>query len=157
LASVCNSNQCKYGTCEILNQFAYKCHCQSGITGTNCDFIAAAGNPCSSNPCYGATSVCVNQGTVAFACVCQAGLSGQTCRDHVGACQCQNGGACTIVGPNAYRCSCLSGFGGELCQFRTTLTSCQYLGCQNGGTCTIISICTCPTGFTGIFYAWKFS
>jgi len=153
LASVCSSQECKYGSCEITGQFTYLCHCRSGIQGTNCDTVSPAGTgPCAANPCFGVGSQCVNQGTVSFTCFCAAGLTGATCQSRIGSCACLNGGVCTAAtlnGVATFQCACAAGFGGPLCQYRTTMRSCQILGCQNGGTCTILSSCSCPTGFTG--------
>ena len=172
LATVCQSNECRYGACEIVTATQYKCHCNAGITGTNCDTMAAAGNPCSSNPCYNG-GICVNQGT-SFICTCPNGLAGSTCRLQTAVpCPCQNGATCNVSFLNGVvgnTCTCPAGFGydlkfkflnkfyesnkflfksGELCQFRTSLQTCQILGCQNGGTCTILATCKCPPNFTG--------
>lgn len=153
LATVCQPSTCRYGNCEILTQYTFQCHCNAGITGTNCNSVApATADKCSSNPCYGSGSTCVPQGLVGFTCFCAAGLTGTQCQSHLNVCQCQNGGACQLTTVNnvaTYTCSCLPGFGGELCQFRTSLATCQIQGCQNGGTCTILSTCACPSGFSG--------
>lgn len=157
-SSVCSSNTCNYGECEVVSQLQYACHCQSGIYGTNCNLQAPANNPCISNPCYNSGS-CINLSTTTFQCVCPTGFAGPQCRAVVStgnACTCQNGGSCIPVATNtgliAYRCQCPSNFGGNLCQYvKSVFASCQNVGCQNGGYCTIFSTCFCPTGFTGDF------
>ncbi len=30
-ASVCNSNECRFGSCEITSQTSYRCHCVAVI------------------------------------------------------------------------------------------------------------------------------
>lgn len=154
-SSVCSTNTCKYGTCEIVSQIAYKCHCRSGITGTNCDMQAPANNPCASNPCYG-ESRCVNMGASQFQCLCGAGYGGSLCKGTLNTCSCQNGGTCvprnTNTGAVAYECNCPANFGGNLCQYvKSVFASCQNVGCRNGGYCTIFSTCICPAGFGGNF------
>lgn len=152
-ASVCNSNECLFGNCEITSATTYRCHCSAGVTGTNCNTQAAAGNPCASNPCY-AGGICTNVGTTSFTCTCPSGLGGPTCRGVLGTtCSCQNGGACTASvfnGATIQTCSCPTGFAGNLCEYSVSaFQSCFSVGCQNGGTCTILSTCACPTGFSG--------
>lgn len=154
-SSVCSSNTCKYGTCEIISQISYKCHCQYGITGTNCDQQAPSNSPCSSNPCYG-EGTCINLSATQFQCLCPSGYGGTQCKGTTGTCSCQNGGTCVATasgtGILAYECNCPANFGGNLCQFvKSTFQSCQNVGCQNGGYCTIFSTCLCPNGFTGTF------
>lgn len=153
LAGVCNSNECRFGTCEVRSASTYSCHCVAGVTGTNCDTQAAAGNPCSSNPCYSG-GTCTNVGTTGFTCTCPAGLGGPTCRSVVGTtCPCQNSGTCTasvLNGQTLQTCTCPTGFTGNLCEYQVTaFVSCFTSGCQNGGTCTILSTCACPSGFSG--------
>lgn len=151
-ATVCNSNECRFGSCEIKSPTTYQCHCVSGVTGTNCDTQAAAGNPCSSNPCY-AGGFCTNVGTTGFRCTCPNGLGGPQCRGVLNTCSCQNSGTCTVTTVNAVTvnvCNCPTGFGGNLCEYSVTpYQSCFTAGCLNGGTCTILSTCKCPTGFSG--------
>lgn len=153
-SSVCSSNTCKYGTCEIISQISYKCHCQYAITGPNCDQQAPPNSPCASNPCYG-SSTCKSIGATQYQCVCPAGYGGPQCKGTTGTCSCMNGGTCVATvsnGITAYECSCPSNFGGNLCQYiKSAFQSCQVVGCQNGGYCTIFSTCLCPTGFTGTF------
>lgn len=151
-ASVCNSNECLFGTCEITSATTYQCHCSAGVTGTNCNTQAVAGNPCSSNPCF-AGGICTNVGTTGFTCTCPSGLAGPTCRGVLGNCACQNSGTCTASvfgGLTVQTCTCPAGFSGNLCQYSVSAyQSCFSAGCQNGGTCTILSTCSCPSGFSG--------
>ena len=84
-----------------------------GVTGTNCDTQAAAGNPCLSNPCYNG-GTCTNVGTTGFACQCPVGLGGPQCKGIINSCSCVNGGTCL---PSFYNgaiineCLCATGFG----------------------------------------------
>lgn len=156
-SSVCSSNTCNYGTCEIVSQLQYACHCQAGIMGTNCNLQAPANNPCLSNPCYN-SGTCMNVGTTSYQCVCPTGFAGPQCRaiSSSNVCICQNGGTCipvsTANGLVAYRCQCPTNFGGNQCQYiQSVFASCQNVGCQNGGYCSIFSTCICPSGFTGTF------
>lgn len=155
-ANVCNANECRFGNCEVTSATTFSCHCIAGVTGTNCDTQAAAGNPCASNPCYSG-GTCTNVGTTSFTCTCPAGLGGPTCRSVVvtagAACSCQNSGTCTntVVGTQTFQsCTCPTGFVGNLCEYQVSaFVSCFTSPCQNGGTCTILSTCACPTGFSG--------
>lgn len=149
-ASVCGQNECTYGTCEILSVNQFACHCIFGITGRRCNMQAAAGNPCSSNPCFN-NGLCTNVGTT-FQCSCPVGTGGPTCQGHLGTCICQNGAQCitqTVNGVTINTCQCAVGFGGNLCQFSVSNQNCFAVGCQNGGSCNFLGTCNCPTGFTG--------
>lgn len=81
-ASVCSSDECKQGECEILTPNAYKCHCnQMSIVGANCDLFLQDVDPCSSNPCYG-NAECVNLNDNQYECKCKAGRAGFNCIGH---------------------------------------------------------------------------
>lgn len=157
-SSVCSGNECNYGTCEILSQLQFACHCQAGIYGSNCNLQAPANNPCASNPCYN-QGTCVNVGTTGWQCVCATGFAGTQCKAVLSTsnqCTCQNGGTCmpvyTSTGMIAYQCNCPTNYGGNQCQFvKSVYQSCQNVGCQNGGYCSIFSTCICPSTFTGTF------
>lgn len=156
-SSVCSTNTCRYGECEIVSSLSFRCHCNVGITGDFCNTRATnANDPCGSNPCWNG-AVCNNLSATTFRCTCPAGFEGPQCRALTGAsCQCLNGGQCIPVsGSNgliAYRCNCPAAFGGNRCEFiRSAFASCQSVGCQNNGYCTIFSTCVCQPGFTGQF------
>jgi len=154
-SSVCSSNTCRYGVCEIISQLQYSCHCNNGIMGINCDIQAPFGNPCSSNPCYNG-GTCTNLSTTTYMCTCPTGYAGNQCQATLNTCSCQNGGTCipisALTGQIAYQCSCPTNFGGNLCQYvKSAFASCQNVGCQNGGYCTIFSTCICNSAYTGDF------
>lgn len=81
--TVCSSQDCKYGQCEIVSPDGYKCHCDNnGIVGTNCDTFLANSMPCASNPCWG-NSECVNLDKYEYDCKCKAGRGGKDCIGHI--------------------------------------------------------------------------
>ena len=128
--SPCNSNDCRYGECEILNLTSFKCHCvvvisishnlfknyvdliicpKKGVTGDNCNYLSTSTNPCSSNPCFG-EAACINLSNNKFVCICKSGRAGPACRAHLTPCQCTNGGVCRLIDVNAYECDCPQGY-----------------------------------------------
>lgn len=110
---MCTSNECTFGTCEILSPTSYTCHCNIGITGKNCNIRSTDNsNPCASNPCYN-SAVCSNI-QQQFICICQSGYGGLLCKGTTNSCQCQNGGTCTTInfnGTNVNECKCPNGYG----------------------------------------------
>ncbi|XP_046744297.1 cubilin [Diprion similis] len=64
--SACSSNPCSHGSCLPIGTNDYRCNCQAGYTGINCNI---RNNPCDPNPCR-------NQGT----CRPSADGSRATCR-----------------------------------------------------------------------------
>lgn len=78
---------------------------------------------------------------------------------------CLNGGTCVSVGVNLGYCACLTGYTGYNCgtllatttaaTATVTISLCTPGICQNGGTCNQLgqnlAICTCVTGYTGVF------
>ena len=114
-SNVCNSNECSFGTCEILTPFSYSCHCNTGITGRNCNIRTTNTNPCLTNPCFN-NGICTNISNILFVCSCSssANFGGPLCKGTLNSCQCQNGATCVTTnynGANVNECRCLSGFG----------------------------------------------
>ena len=110
-ANVCNSNECTFGTCEILSSYSYQCHCNQGITGKNCNQripVNNLNNLCLTNPCYNnSTYILSNNNNGEFTCNLNGGL---LCKGTLNSCQCQNGGTCIPINntslPISYECNC---------------------------------------------------
>lgn len=152
---ICDSTNCRYGTCEIISLTEVICHCLAGVTGEDCDQLDKTNNPCSSNPCSGGATCVSSSGT--FFCACPTGRTGTLCESHVGPCQCQNGGTCTSTGTNSFSCTCSSAYGGNLCQYPLSSINqfCIKEPCKNNGTCLVTSstsgYCLCPTNYAGTY------
>jgi hypothetical protein len=152
---ICDSTNCRYGSCEIYSLTEFICHCLAGVTGKECDQLDKTQNPCSSSPCSGGAT-CVSSGGTFF-CACPTGRTGTLCESHVGPCQCQNGGTCSSTGTNSYSCTCTSAYGGNLCQYPLSSinTFCIKEPCKNNGTCITTSstsgYCMCPTNYKGTY------
>lgn len=143
----CSSNPCLYGGTCVDHVNGYRCNCQPGYEGTNCQTDV---NECSSNPCLnGGTCVdLVNR----YVCACRPGYAGVHCQTNMDECTsnpCLNGGKC-VDQVNGYICNCQPGYRGENCQ--TDINECSSNPCLNGGTCVDQVngyVCTCDKKYMG--------
>ncbi|CAK8694007.1 unnamed protein product [Clavelina lepadiformis] len=113
----CASTPCQNGgTCTHgVNQ--YKCICDLGYHGSNCEYIDQCISP--------DLSRCYNGGTCHafendFNCTCAPGFAGDFCQINIDECQpnpCLNGECADLV--NDYNCTCDKGWVGYSCEFRT--------------------------------------
>ena len=95
---------------------AYKCKCQPGFTGKNCEINI---NECKTNKV-----VCKNGGRCqdlvnAYKCQCKPGFTGKNCEIKINKCQfvqCRNGGSCKNLSDGKFKCVCKPGFSGIFCQ-----------------------------------------
>lgn len=101
-------NPCRNnGICSLAGLSQYKCTCQAGFTGTNCDSIL---NPCMTNN----SPTCLNNGDCAvnlklfpyFTCTCRLGYSGTRCQNtvlkHQPVCVDQDAFVCKIFSSSKY-------------------------------------------------------
>uniref|UniRef100_A0A8C3V1P8 Neurogenic locus notch homolog protein 1 n=1 Tax=Catharus ustulatus TaxID=91951 RepID=A0A8C3V1P8_CATUS len=125
---------------------SYKCDCDPGWSGTNCDINN------NEYPCHNGGSCSDGIGT--FFCECLAGFRGPKCEEDINECAsnpCKNGANCTDC-VNSYTCTCPSGFSGIHCENNTP--DCTESSCFNGGTCVDginTFTCVCLPGFTGSY------
>ncbi|XP_075689492.1 protein crumbs homolog 1 isoform X2 [Rhinoderma darwinii] len=112
----CLPNPCAHGHCTIKDD-GYKCECETGYTGTNCDFILCHGHLCAK----GATCIVRADG---YFCLCPANVTGKHCRFNIMPSKfcgnekknitCYNYSNCTAV-QGVLGCSCQPGYVGESC------------------------------------------
>ncbi|CAM1306300.1 Uncharacterised protein g4314 [Pycnogonum litorale] len=173
----CKTNPCIHGLCietRKLKQYEnvtnniesqYKCYCQNGYTGMNCQYKR---NACSSSPCLN-NATCVDNVEEYFQCLCTSGYQGKLCEERVNECTlnpCLNNGTCES-GTDSYRCLCKTGYTGENCETdigvcNTTSpndgnninqTTLPAVRCINGGKCVdgpgLQYYCICVDGFEG--------
>lgn len=92
----------------------YKCKCQKGWTGKNCEHNI---NDCVGQCQHGATCIdLVND----YHCACMPGYTGRDCATDIDECEsnpCQNGGECVDL-VDGYRCICPVGYSGSQCEVR---------------------------------------
>ncbi|XP_077983821.1 sushi, von Willebrand factor type A, EGF and pentraxin domain-containing protein 1-like [Glandiceps talaboti] len=145
----CASNPCyNDGSCTNTKK-GYKCECNNGYTGSNCqDEI----DECRSSPCA-FNSTCLDR-TGGFDCVCQPGYTGLICDQEVDECQlspCLHSGQCQDE-VNDFQCVCVDGYSGNFCEI--VPDNCASNPCQNNGSCIQVNdnfVCACHDGFTGLY------
>ncbi|XP_030837410.1 delta-like protein 1 [Strongylocentrotus purpuratus] len=132
------------GQCIDLRQ-GYRCVCQTGFTGTQCENDI----PCTPDPCVNAciSGTCINVGDT-YTCNCPQGITGQFCESTVAPplpCDtnpCLNGD-CQNVG-DTFFCICNDGFTGQNCESTVPPPlPCDSNPCINGDawmTQTLISV-----------------
>ncbi|XP_063796192.1 protein crumbs homolog 1 [Pseudophryne corroboree] len=146
----CRTDPCVHGNCTPGTD-GYKCKCETGYTGTNCDISSCHGHLCAN----GATCVVATAG---YRCICPANFTGQHCRFSMPSIfcgnekkniTCYNYSNCTeeqgIMG-----CSCQPGFTGNRCEI--DIDECESYPCLNGGLCQNLPnrfICICDVNFAG--------
>lgn len=108
----CNSQQCNsHGLC--INQIgSYKCQCDIGYTGSNCQTYDFCSNQ---NICQN-SGKCINTNN-GFQCSCINGYYGSICqnRESCYVNPCQNGGTC-FDQIDGFRCICTNSYTGSLCE-----------------------------------------
>ncbi|XP_022919866.2 protein crumbs isoform X1 [Onthophagus taurus] len=143
-----------HGQCIEVNN-SYKCICNSGYVGTNCERVL---KPCETHACLNGGTCIDNDDKVNFHCECPPKFTGKYCETPISldpVCSsnpCKNGGTCQNDGTTT-RCICLDGFSGADCS--VNLDDCQQNPCKNNGVCNdgIDSFtCNCTnTGYQGQF------
>ncbi|XP_067942755.1 fibropellin-1-like [Watersipora subatra] len=90
-----------------------------------------------------------------YGCLCTEDFHGKFCQYRIDNCQgvpCHNNGLC-VDGVNDYSCLCSPGYTGRNCALQ--IDPCVNITCKNGGTClglsTKLFICSCPSGYSGIY------
>ncbi|XP_072276141.1 protein crumbs homolog 1 isoform X2 [Pyxicephalus adspersus] len=164
----CLSNPCVHGSCIAVHD-GYKCQCEDGYSGTNCEHNICHGHLCRS----GATCIA---GTAGYFCLCPANFTGLNCSmfsqyetsalslvrifnkmpstvcgDEKKNITCYNYSNCTEVN-GVLGCSCWPGFVGERCE--TDYDECESNPCLNGGICQNLPNafdCYCDLNFAGQF------
>lgn len=122
---------CQNGAqCIPLQQGRYRCVCEPGWTGPNCDQNI---DDCAEEPCLmGAKCIDLLND---FVCECPVGFSGKRCHEKVDQCSddpCGQNGLCVdrLFG---FECICKPGWRGERCN--QTLDACLTNPCLNSGEC----------------------
>lgn len=144
--SDCETTPCQNGGTCLEMSHGYKCECQKGWIGRNCEDKTVT---CTEKPCLHGTCKDTKLG---FKCDCPLGYTGTNCEMQVNECKpnpCQNGGSCVNKG-DSYKCSCPSGFQGTRCE--ENIDDCQGNPCRNGGSCIDMVNqfrCQCVPGFIG--------
>lgn len=148
----CEQSPCKNeGTCQPgpgPGPGSYKCTCQAGFLGGNCQQNV---DDCSGVSCYNGGSC--RDGRNEYTCQCTVGFSGRHCQDPVDLCRgfpCANGGTCVESNGVDFQCACAPGFLGRLCN--VNINECDPNPCANGGACVDRVnefLCLCPMAFGG--------
>ena len=148
----CDSDPCQNGDClvdtsGIAQWSGYKCECEDGFAGRNCD---VALDMCASFPCLHG-GACAFDGDSSFACSCPSGWAGETCHQNILECKsqpCQNGGGCADE-LDGYTCYCESGYAGTSCEHDINecfSSPCHHGSCLDG----VVSFeCQCNAGWSG--------
>jgi len=154
-----NANCGSNGSCEVTSTNTYKCECEPGYVGRNCETLdeCALAVANQETPCQNG-GTCVD-GDNAFTCTCLSGWTGADCSE-VQACQvavangetpCNGNGTCvdgTGASDASYTCMCNTGWLGLGCG---VVDRCVGHACQNGSTCVNgVSDYTCDC--TGLDY-----
>nr|XP_039249043.1 uncharacterized protein LOC120326766 [Styela clava] len=117
------SKACGNGICIEVSIGLYRCVCDKGFFGYNCQFSY---NKTTSLPV----------------------LTVDPC-EYIG---CKNYGSCLNIGDNKFKCLCIPGYSGKYCE-KFTRIICDLKPCLNGGKCIQTGdksfICRCVQGFTG--------
>ncbi|VDK54591.1 unnamed protein product [Anisakis simplex] len=75
-ATLCSIDTCyNQGTCQVVSEDEYKCHCNWGYVGKRCEFATA----CLENIC-GGRGECIPKADASFECKCMKGYYGNTCQ-----------------------------------------------------------------------------
>ncbi|VDN30334.1 unnamed protein product [Gongylonema pulchrum] len=81
-ATLCRSDTCfNQGSCQVLSEKEYKCHCRWGYVGKRCELATA----CLSNVCRG-RGECLVKADGSFECLCLRGYYGTTCEHEEDGC-----------------------------------------------------------------------
>ncbi|KAM3914940.1 protein crumbs homolog 1 isoform 2-T2 [Leptodactylus fuscus] len=162
----CLPNPCAHGNCTIQAD-GYKCECETGYTGPNCDFISCHSRLCAKG------STCI-VGSEGYFCLCPANVTGQHCSLSLPSeksslslvrvfnimpsifcgnekknLTCYNHSNCTEEN-GVLGCSCQPGFVGERCEI--DIDECESNPCLNGGICQNLPNrfhCICDLNFAG--------
>ncbi|XP_044158357.1 protein crumbs homolog 1 [Bufo gargarizans] len=162
----CLPNPCAHGNCTIEAD-GYRCECETGYTGPNCDFISCHRHLCA----RGATCMA---GADGYFCLCPANVTGQHCSlsseseksalslvrmfhvmpsifcgNEKKNITCYNYSNCTEE-KGVLGCSCHPGFVGERCE--TDINECESNPCLNGGICQNLPNrfhCICDMNYAG--------
>ncbi|XP_068096159.1 protein crumbs homolog 1 isoform X2 [Hyperolius riggenbachi] len=167
-ASKCLSKPCVHGNCSA-GPGGYKCECEDGYAGKNCDFSSCYYHLCSN----GATCIA---GKTGYRCLCPTNFTGPHCsvfsKSETSALTlvrmfnrmpstfcgnekknitCYNFSNCTEVN-GVLGCSCQPGFVGKRCEI--DYDECESNPCLNNGLCQNLPNrfhCICDLNFAGEF------
>jgi hypothetical protein len=148
----CRKKPCKNGTCASIGIDSYKCWCDKGWTGTNCDVASNCDPVCSVH------GKCVKNEDDVYSCECNPGWAGTTCIDQVPICcaynpddtaKCNGRTTETLCVPPATRRG--ENPPPEACIWNTQGGDCPTYKCCPGGPedtkkCIDVDISTCDTG-----------
>uniref|UniRef100_A0A0M3ING7 Cubilin n=1 Tax=Ascaris lumbricoides TaxID=6252 RepID=A0A0M3ING7_ASCLU len=74
--TLCHSDTCyNQGTCQVISETEYLCHCEWGYAGTRCEYATA----CLNNIC-GGRGECIPKADASFECKCIRGYYGNKCQ-----------------------------------------------------------------------------
>ncbi|CAC5395286.1 NOTCH2 [Mytilus coruscus] len=92
----CTASPCMHGYCNITNA-GYKCTCDVGYSGVNCEF-----NPCMPNPCKNG-GTCTVRGGNTYRCACFSNTGGSRCQFSCGTGWVRYGTTCYYFSNFEYR------------------------------------------------------
>ncbi|XP_032811607.1 protein jagged-1b-like isoform X1 [Petromyzon marinus] len=138
-----NHQPCRNGgSCSNAQPDSYKCDCQKGYHGVNCEIV---NNTCAN----GGSSVGSPSG---YKCLCAPGWTGANCTEDIDECAsspCGNGGTCLNL-VNGFRCTCPPQWTGHTCLVDTD--ECDDNPCVHARSCKNLFggyYCGCLPGWTG--------
>ncbi|XP_037529436.1 protein crumbs-like [Rhipicephalus sanguineus] len=154
----CNQAPCQNnGMCyaqEPIGKMAYRCECEHGFEGTNCE---RARDFCESAPClHGAACESERGG---HRCICVDGYRGDNCGELIDYClepspngPCLHGGRC-VPHVGGFTCDCEgTGYEGAHCETNVNECALEVTPCEHGSTCVDAEgsyKCTCTSGRFG--------
>ncbi|XP_077506591.1 cell polarity complex component crumbs [Amblyomma americanum] len=138
----------------IIGRIAYRCECEHGYEGTNCERLR---DFCESAPCLNGATCKGEKG--GHRCVCADGYRGSACAELIDFCReqltddtCLHGGRC-VPHVGGFSCNCDgTGYEGSRCQTDVDECALEVSLCEHGGTCLDRPgsyECVCPDGRFG--------
>ncbi|KAL1424466.1 hypothetical protein MTO96_020250 [Rhipicephalus appendiculatus] len=151
----CQNNGMCYAD-EPIGKIAYRCECEHGFEGTNCE---RARDFCKSAPCLN-NATCKNE-RGGYRCICTNGYEGDNCGEFIDYClkplantQCRNGGHC-VPQVGGSTCDCAgTGYEGDECGTDVNECALERSRAATRPPCTPLAegrfFCNCTPGYHGL-------